>query len=50
MAEKLRDKYIRPPPLAIPRSSVGTLHATSVLFILGDVMGGFPTPEKDFFS
>ncbi|MCL2930737.1 MAG: hypothetical protein MGG11_00045 [Trichodesmium sp. MAG_R03] len=50
MAEKSRDKYILLPHLPIPRSSVGTLHAASLLLILGDVRGGFPNPEKDFFS
>ncbi|MCL2925432.1 MAG: hypothetical protein MGF17_12645 [Trichodesmium sp. MAG_R04] len=46
LAEKLRDKYIRLPPLPIPRCYVGTLR----ILILEDVRGGFPTLEKDFFS
>ncbi|MCL2925350.1 MAG: hypothetical protein MGF17_12220 [Trichodesmium sp. MAG_R04] len=50
MAEKLRDKYIQLPLLAIPRSSVGTLHTTSLHLPLGYIRGGSPTPEKDFFN
>jgi hypothetical protein len=50
MAEKSRDKYILLPPLPILRFFVGALHTTFLLLILGDVRGGFPTPEKDFFS
>ncbi|MCL2924166.1 MAG: hypothetical protein MGF17_05935 [Trichodesmium sp. MAG_R04] len=50
MVEKSMDKYILLPSLGIPRCSLGTLHATSLLLILGDFRGGFSTPEKDFFS
>ena len=50
MAEKSRDKYIRLSPLPIPHSSVGTLHAMSLLLTLRDIRGGFPIPEKDFLS
>jgi hypothetical protein len=31
-------------------SIVGTLHGIFLLLLMGDVRGGFPTPEKDFFS
>jgi len=50
MTDKSRDKYILLASLPIPHSPVETLHATSLLLILGDVRDRFPTPEKDFFS